>query len=177
MVVTARSMMAAALLAGAAMPPGPARAAVIGADAAACTSGEGPAIQANVTGLKDRTGDLRLELYPANEGDFLKDDHDLIAQGKVFRRIIAIPPAAGPVSMCIRVPHPGTFALFFSHNRDGHNKFNFWSDGAGFPGNTRIGRSRPKLAGALITVGRGVAVTNIKMQYLRGLGGFAPLGN
>jgi uncharacterized protein (DUF2141 family) len=177
MVVTARSMMAAVLLAGTAVAPGDAGAAVLGSDAAACTSGEGPAILANVSGLKDRTGDLRLELYPATEEDFLRADHELIAQGKVFRRVIALPPAAGPVSMCIKVPRPGTFALLFAHNRDGHNKFSFWSDGIGFPGNMRIGRARPKLAGALITVGRGVAVTNIKMQYLRGLGGFGPLDN
>ena len=32
----------------------------------------------------------------------------------------------------MRVPAPGRYALLFTHNRDGKNKFNFWADGAGF---------------------------------------------
>lgn len=164
---------AAALLIGA---PAAAQAQVLGSDAAACTASHGPAIQANIVGLKDRTGELKLELYPANEADFLKDDHALLAQGKVFRRVAIPTPPSGPLAMCIRVPAPGRYALLLTHNRDGKNKFSFWSDGAGFPGNARIGRSRPKLAQAEITVGEGVAVTTIRVQYLRGLGGFGPIG-
>ena len=148
--------------------------AMLGADAAACTSGEGPAIQANIEGLKDRKGELKLELYPPDEADFLKDDNILIAQGKLFRRIRVSTPPSGAVSLCIRVPKPGRYALLFTHNRDGKNKFSFWNDGAGFPSNHRIGRARPKLEGALIEVGKGIVVTNIRTQYLHGLGGFSP---
>lgn len=149
---------------------------VLGEDASACTSGRGPAVQVNVTGLKDRSGRLKLELYPATEEDFLKDDHDLVREGKTFRRIWAeTPGGSGPVAMCIRVPHPGTFAILFTHDRDHKNKFNFWQDGAGFPSNQRLGRSRPKLRQALVHVGNGVAVVNVRAQYLRGLGGFGPL--
>lgn len=57
--------------------------------------------------------------------------------------------------MCIRVPHPGRYALLFTHDRDGKNKFNFWSDGAGFPANTKLGRRKPPLASALIDVPNG----------------------
>jgi uncharacterized protein (DUF2141 family) len=153
----------------------PATAEMLGSDAAACTARSGPAIQVSVTGLKDRKGSLKLELYPANEADFLKDDRDLIAAGKTFRRVRAPTPASGPVTMCIRVPHPGQYALLFTHDRDGKNKFNFWADGAGFPSNERLGRSRPKVDEAVINVGRSVAVINIRAQYLRGLGGFGPL--
>ena len=69
----------AALLAGAAA----ANAVPIGSDSIACTADRGPAILANISGLKDRKGRLRLELYPADKADFLKDDRDLIAEGKV----------------------------------------------------------------------------------------------
>ena len=147
---------------------------VIGTDAIACQSGEGPAIQANIAGLKDRKGRLKLELYPANADDFLKDDRDLRTEGKVFRRVWASTPAQGPVELCIKVPHPGRYALFFTHDRDDKNKFNFWSDGAGVPSNQKLGRSRPKVDQAVITVGSGVTVTNIRAQYLHGLGGFSP---
>ncbi|WP_294256502.1 DUF2141 domain-containing protein [uncultured Sphingomonas sp.] len=166
-------LLAATLLAAATAQP--ALAQTLGEDAGACTSGRGPAIQAEITGLKDRTGRLKLELYPATEEDFLKDDRDLIKEGKTFRRIWANTPPSGAVILCIRVPGPGEYAVLFTHDRDGKNKFNFWSDGAGFPSNQRLGRSRPKLRQAMVRVGNGVTTVNIRAQYLRGLGGFSPL--
>ncbi|MBR0552480.1 DUF2141 domain-containing protein [Stakelama marina] len=149
----------------------------IGSDAAACNSNDGPAIRVNVTGLKDRTGRLKLELYPATKDDFLKDDHDLEREGKTFRRVWADMPASGPVALCIKAPHPGTYALFFTHDRDGKNKFNFWKDGAGVPSNDKLGRSKPDVDEAEISVGTGITVANIRAQYLRGLSGFGPLKN
>lgn len=170
-------VLVAAALAGLAMLPAAAAAApAIGSDSAACSTG-GPAIRVNIEGLKDRTGELKLELYPANEADFLKDDRDLIKEGKFFRRVRVPTPPSGPISLCIRAPSPGPYALLFTHNRDGKNKFNFWSDGAGFPSNARLGRSRPKVEQARIVVPEGVVTTDIRVQYLRGLGGFAALGN
>ena len=146
-------------------------------EAESCPANEGSAIQANITGLKDRTGMVKLELYPDNAADFLKDDRDLIAQGKFFHRVQAKPPATGELVMCMKVPRPGRYALLFTHNRDGKNKFSFWSDGAGFPSNHKLGRQRPSVDEALIDVGKGVTVTNIRVQYLRGLSGFGPLSN
>ena len=170
-----KSVLLAALIAMAVLPPvASAQPRVLGSDAAACSTG-GPAIRVNVIGLKDRTGDLKLELYPATEQDFLKDDHDLVHEGKVFRRVTADIPTAGGITMCIRVPRPGRYALLFTHNRDGRNKFNFWSDGAGFPSNQKLGRSKPNLAQAIIDVPAGVVTTDIRAQYLRGLGGFSPM--
>ena len=154
---------------------GPTGAEVLGQDAAACTAGEGPAVLATIQGLKDRSGDLKLELYPPNDQDFLKDDRDLIKEGKLFRRVRVSAPPAGPVQLCMRVPHPGHYALFFSHNRDGKNKFSIWSDGAGLVSNQRIGRAKPKFGQALIDVPAGVMQVTIHAQYLHGLSGFAPL--
>ncbi|WP_230483300.1 DUF2141 domain-containing protein [Sphingomonas sp. Leaf21] len=167
------TMMAAAL--AAAWLPQAAPAQVLGSDAAACASG-GPAILVRIEGLKDRKGNLKLELYPANQDDFLQDDGVLERAGKTFRRVsVPTPAGGGPIAICIRVPHPGRFALLFTHDRDGKNKFNFWSDGAGFPSNTKLGRRKPPLAYALIDVPNGVVTTNIRAQYLRGLGGFGPV--
>jgi uncharacterized protein (DUF2141 family) len=155
--------------------PAPASAQSVNADdSSACRSGSGPAIEATIVGLKDRTGRLKLELYPGTEADFLKDDRDLVREGKFFRRVWSATPARGPVVLCIRAPSPGRYALLFTHDRDGRNKFNFWKDGAGFPSNTKLGRSRPKVAQALIAVGPGITKTTIRAQYLRGLSGFAP---
>ncbi|MDB5707522.1 MAG: hypothetical protein JWN66_4638 [Sphingomonas bacterium] len=170
-------MIAGVALCGAAIFPltVQAQAGVLGSDSAACTNGGGPAIRANVSGLKDRTGELKLELYPANDADFLKDDRDLIKEGKFFRRVRVPTPQQGSVALCIKVPAPGRYALLFTHNRDGRNKFDFWVDGAGFPSNIKLGRVRPKVGMATITVGNGMTVTDIQAQYLRGLGGFGPI--
>ena len=152
----------------------PAQAQILGSDAAACSPGGGPAILAQIAGLKDRKGRIKLELYPAEEGDFLADDSVLLAAGKTFRRVWTTIPASGPVAVCIRVPRPGRYALFVTHDRDGKNKFNFFADGAGFPGPGKLGMSRPKLQRALVDVGPGTADRVVQMQYLHGLGGFSP---
>lgn len=163
------------VLLAATLPAPPALAqTVLGEDAAACNGGNGPAIRVHVTGLKDRIGRLKLELYPANEEDFLKDDTKLKNEGRFFRRIWAQTPAGGGVTLCIRAPRPGRYALLFTHDRDGKNKFNFWRDGVGFPSNRKLGRSRPKWDEATINVGGGVSRVTIHTQYLRGLSGFAP---
>lgn len=140
-----------------------------------CASGPGPRLYVNVDGLKDRSGRMKLELYPANEEDFLKDDRDLKREGKPFRRIWSATPQSGDVRLCIRVPSPGQWALLFTHDRDGKNKFNFWQDGAGFPSNQRLGRSRPKLRQALVNVPASGGQITVHAQYLKGLGGFGPL--
>ncbi|WP_298670444.1 DUF2141 domain-containing protein [uncultured Sphingomonas sp.] len=141
----------------------------------ACVNG--PGIRAEIVGMKDRSGSLKLELFPANQHDFLRDDRDLLAEGKVFHRVWVPTPKSGPVVICMRVPRPGTYAILFTHDRDGKNKFNFWSDGAGVPGNQKLGRSQPKLANALIAVGNGVTSVEIRTQYLHGFPpAFGPVG-
>ncbi|MEP7005888.1 MAG: hypothetical protein ABI810_07900, partial [Sphingomonas bacterium] len=72
------SFLLAALMTFAASP---ASAEIIGEDAAACAAGHGPAIQVNIIGLRDRSGEIWLELYPATESDFLRPDQDLVAEG------------------------------------------------------------------------------------------------
>jgi uncharacterized protein (DUF2141 family) len=165
------AIIAAALI----MAASPAGAQVLGTDAAACSPGGGPAILAQATGLKDRKGRIKLELYPATADDFLKDDDNLVAEGKTFRRVWANMPASGPVNVCIRVPRPGRYALLVTHDRDGKNKFNFFQDGAGFVGTAKLGMSRPKVDQAIIDVGNGTTERSVRMQYLHGLGGFGPM--
>lgn len=149
---------------------------ILGKDAEACARGE-PSIRVTATGLRDRTGRIKLELYPANADDFLKDDTLLRREGKVFRRVWARMPKEGPVSICIRVPSRGRYALLFTHDRDGRNKFNVFQDGAGLPGNRRIGRSWPLVSDGEINVGGGVTMITVRVQYLRGVSGFAPLNS
>ena len=161
-------------LAGAALLAIASSATQIGEDAAACTAGHGPAFQVDVQGLKDRRGELWLELYPATEADFLRSDQALIAEGKAFRRTRARLPATGPIQICVRAPRPGRYALMLRHNRVGKDKFSFWSDGVGIASNRKLGRHKPAVGEAVVEVGGGVTTLPIRLQYLVGFG-FAPL--
>ncbi len=162
-----------AIAAPATLAAGPSQAEMLGD--AGCVGGEGPAILVNVAGLKDRAGEVKVELYPATAVDFLRDDRDLLKEGKTFRRVRVATPNAGPVELCIRAPRPGRYGLLFTHNRDGKNKFDYRIDGVGVVSNQRIGLSKPKLGNSTITVGDRPVTASIRVQYL-GLFGFGPSG-
>lgn len=143
---------------------------------AGCAGQQGVPIQVSLTGLKDRKGRLKLDLYPASEADFLRPGADLLREGKVYRRVFAVPPASGPVTLCIAAPAAGRYAMVFTHDRDGKgdDSFSIWSDGAGYVGAQKMGRGKPRLAPSIVEVGPGGAQVTIRVQYLRGIGGFAP---
>lgn len=143
-----------------------------GADCRAAETG--PAVRVTIEGLKDRKGMLRLELYPANDSDFLAPDKQLIAAGKVFRRVVHAPAATGPVILCIRAPGAGRYALSVLHDRDGDARFSYLRDGAGVSNNPKFKRAKPKGSAAAIQIGPGVTTTRIIMNYRKGLG-FGPL--
>lgn len=135
----------------------------------------GPALIVVANGLKDRNGFLRAELYPAEDRDFLEDDNVLIMAGKTFRRVeVSIPPS-GPAQVCIRIPGPGNYTLSLLHDRDGNHKFGLSSDGIGFPGNPRLGMSKPKARQALLTAGPGLTMVPVTLNYRHGLFSFSPL--
>ncbi len=149
----------------------------LGKAAGQCRPGEqGPSFLVSVTGLKDRRGRLKLELYPANDEDFLADDNELVAAGKPFARVEIETPKTGDVEMCIRAPYPGTFALSLLHDRDSNRKFGLSVDGIGFAGNPHMGWAKPKAAAASITVGSGPNHIRIVMNYRHGLFSLRPLG-
>lgn len=137
-----------------------------------CRPGEGgPALLVEAKGLKDRSGQIKLELYPANDKDFLADDNVLVSQGKTFRRVEAPTPKAGAAVVCIRIPGPGTYTLMVMHDRDGDHKFNYKVDGIGFTGNPKLGWSKPKWSSARVAVASaGVSRVAVVMNYKNGLG-------
>ncbi len=132
-----------------------------------CRAGEsGPSYQINVTGLKDRRGVLRIELYPATEADFLQDDNILVMQGKPFARVVHQIPATGAVTACIRAPGPGNYALSVLHDRNSNRTFDRGSDGAGFPRIGNLGRAKPKAGDVAVAIGAGPQPVTVPMQYL-----------
>lgn len=136
-----------------------------------CRAGEsGPAFLVNVKGLKDRTGTLKLEVYPANDADFLADDNVLVAAGKTFRRVQVDVPNSGNPTLCVRLPGPGRYGVSVLHDRDGNRKFGWRVDGIGFAGNPRLGLSKPKAASASAAAGSAPTRIDVVMNYQRGLG-------
>lgn len=141
-----------------------------------CRAGEsGPALLVSTIGLEDRRGSLKLEVYPANDRDFLQDDRVLIAQGKTFRRVEEPVPQSGIPQLCVRVPAPGRYAVSLLHDRDVNHKFNFLGDGVGFAGNPGLGWSKPKAAASSVVAGPGLTRLEIVMNYRHGLFAFAPV--
>lgn len=140
-----------------------------------CRAGErGPAFEVEVEGLKDRAGKLKLEVYPANEKDFLADDNVLIMAGKTFRRVEVPVPASGTPKLCVRLPGPGTYAVSLLHDRDNDRKFNWRIDGIGFSRNPKLGWGKPNVRNVATAAGSGLTPLRIVMNYRSGLG-VAPL--
>jgi uncharacterized protein (DUF2141 family) len=143
-----------------------------------CRANEnGPAFLVDLTGLKDRKGVLKLELYPANQQDFLADDNVLLMAGKAFRRVEIPVPASGAIQMCIRAPSAGTYALSLLHDRDSNRKMGLSVDGIGFPTNPKLCWGQPKWSDARAVVGSGPTRVAVTMQYRRNLVCFGPIKN
>lgn len=142
-----------------------------------CRPGEtGPSFIINVVGLKDRGGTIKVELYPATDADFLADDNKLIAAGKAFRRQVIDVPKQGPVSLCIRAPGAGAWALSLLHDRDNNRKFGLSIDGTGFPANPdKLGPVKPKVALGRTVARAGPTPITVRMLYRRGLLSFGPV--
>ncbi len=168
--------LAASILLIAATPAIPPREQRGRADADCRTNEPGPAIRVAVSGLKDSRGMLRLELYPANDTDFLAADKQLIAEGKVFRRVLQRPSASGASVLCVRAPSAGRYALSVLHDRDGDTRFGFLQDGVGVSNNPKFRRAKPKGTTAAVQVGPGVTSTRIILNYRKGLS-FGPLAS
>lgn len=135
----------------------------------------GPSFLINLVGLKDRAGRVKAELYPANDTDFLQDDNILVSAGKPFRRVEMDVPSTGPVVICIRAPSAGPWSLSVLHDRDSNRKFGLSMDGVGFPGDPKLGITKPKASVATAVASSGPTRINVTMQYRQGLFGFGPI--
>lgn len=161
------SLMASPLLVAATIPSTP----DLGTAEGRCRSDElGPSFLVNVEGLKDRRGNIKLEVYPANDSDFLEDDNILISAGKTFRRVEQSVPQSGPVQLCVRVPSAGSYAVILLHDRDSNRKFGWRVDGIGFAGNPKFGWRKPDASDASAVARSGPTQIEIIMNYWRGLG-------
>jgi uncharacterized protein (DUF2141 family) len=130
----------------------------------------GPAFVVDVTGLKDREGLIKLEVYPSNDDDFLQDDNLLVNAHKTFRRVEMPVPQTGKVTMCIRVPAEGPYSLSLLHDRDENHKYSWMVDGVGFSGNPHLSWFKPRADSTRAFAGPGLTHIQIVLNYRRWLG-------
>lgn len=150
-----------------------AHAATLGPHAESCRGG-GPAVIARVSGLKARSGVVRVQLYAENQATFLE-------KGKYLKRIDVPATPGGAMDICVPVPRPGRYALSVRHDVDGNGKTSR-SDGGGFSGNPKvslgdlIAKRKPDLATVAFPVGGEPKVVPVTLRYVQGLS-FRPIGS
>jgi uncharacterized protein (DUF2141 family) len=156
--LTAKAGAVAALVLAAQASPAQA---VLGPDAAACR-GNGPALLVNVSGLKARTGNIRVNVYGSDPNRFLE-------RGQYVRQINVRATRAGTMPICVQLPSAGRYAVAVRHDVDGDG--NDWGDGGGFSRNPRLSLTnlRPSYNNVAFNVARGVQPVNVVLNYRFGL--------
>ncbi|TPE61051.1 DUF2141 domain-containing protein [Sandaracinobacter neustonicus] len=138
-----------------------AAAAIFGTPAACEPGAAGNAALVTVHGFKDREGQLRIAIYPANEADFL-------APARYVQRIDVPLTPEGEMTVCAPVPAAGQLIITALHDRDLNGKLSPFRDGVGFSRNPKLGLGKPKVAAVAIAVD-GVTPVRIELNYLQGL--------
>ena len=164
------SLGALALLA---MPLTPAAAAPVGPHAAVCEAGN-RSVTVRVTGLRVRTGRVRVQLYAANPSTFLE-------RGRWLQRVdVPANAASGDLDICVPVAAAGRYAVMVRHDANA-NGDNDRADGAGFSGNPRVSlldlalRRKPPMDRVAFAVGAGNSTQRVVLNYVQGTR-FAPIG-
>lgn len=137
-------------------------AAIHGGVPQACAPGApGPAALVTVHGFKDREGNVRVAIYPANEEDFL-------ASGRFVQRLDTRVTPSGSMTICAPVPSAGPHIVAVLHDRDANGKFGAFRDGVGFSRNPRLGLSKPKISAVTVDL-TGVVEMSVELNYMHGL--------
>lgn len=164
-------LLSIAAAAAALATPAAADAVILGPDAATCVSGNRGVI-VNVTGFKQRTGKVRVQLYAA-QSSFLD-------KGVWLQRVDVTVPSSGAAAICVPVASPGKYVVSVRHDLNGNGKSDM-KDGGGFSGNPDvkltdlIRKRKPSLSETSFSVGESTARINVVLNYVRGLS-FEPVG-
>nr|WP_255536310.1 DUF2141 domain-containing protein [Pacificimonas pallii] len=142
---------------------------LLGPDPSACVANvTKPAALVRITGLKDRAGQVRVQLYPNDPDKFLES-------GEWIQRVDVPVTASGDMDICVKLPYVGEMAMVVMHDREKNGKLDPFEDGAGLPGNPKMKLAKPKYKVAAFNAKAGVTPMTIVMNYHRGLFGFGPV--
>ena len=137
----------------------------LGPDAARCGAGGGPAMLVTVTGLKDRSGAVRVRSFGGSPSTYFN-------KKKALLRTEVPTPAGGAVRICMPVSAPGWYAVDVRHDVNANGKTDR-SDGGGASGNPHVSLfdvlfgNKPPADKVRVWVGSGVTTVPVTVIYLR----------
>lgn len=116
-------------------------------------------IDVKVTGFKDRTGDVAVEIHPDREDDFM---NVLVSRQRLKT------PVEDP-TVCVPLPGAGSYILVVLHDRNEDQKLSILSDGFGFSRNPAIGLGLPKRDEIYFDALPGQNRQTVILNYVQGL--------
>jgi len=129
-------------------------------DLSRCASVEGPAVLVSVNGIKEASGKVRVQSYPATGNAWL-------AKGRWLHRIEAR-ANKGSMQFCVPVPAAGKYGIAVRHDVNANGKTDISKDGGGFSNNPSINilnLGRPSVDKVAFQAGPGVTRININLRY------------
>jgi hypothetical protein len=141
----------------------PASAAPAGPYADQCNANK-PAVLARILGLKAPRGVVSVKLYVSNA-------KTVFERGTYLRKVDVPVNSAGPIEVCVPVPHSGAYAISVRHEVSGKKSR---SDGGGFSGNPRVSlmdvifERKPSLEKVSFVVDGATRVVPVTLNYLQG---------
>jgi uncharacterized protein (DUF2141 family) len=130
-------------------------------DLSQCTQGKGPAVLVTVRGIKEPSGNIRVQSYPAISSAWL-------AKGRWLHRV-ETRASAGSMSICMPVPSEGKYGIAVRHDVNGNGKTDFTQDGGGFSNNPSISIlnfGKPSVTKVAFEAGPGVTRITVNLKYM-----------
>lgn len=132
----------------------------IGNNIAQC-NGASSAVLVTVNGVKNSTGKVRVQLYPATKAAWLK-------KGGWINRI-EVPATKGSMKVCVPVPKAGNYGIAVRHDINSNGKTDVSTDGGGMSNNPSINvfnLGKPSVSKVSFPVGSGLKSITITMKYM-----------
>ena len=127
-----------------------------------CRIGGKPAVLVHVSGLKNGSGEIRVQAYGPGGATFLD-------KGKWAGRVDVPLKGRRSVDVCLPLARTGDYAVTVRHDANANSKSD-WNDGAGFSRNPKLSlTSKPTFAQTAIKVTSQPAKIRVVMNYRRGL--------
>ncbi|MBL0922838.1 MAG: DUF2141 domain-containing protein [Sphingomonadaceae bacterium] len=130
-------------------------------DLSRCAAGKGPAVLVSVRGVKESTGRIRVQSYPATGSAWL-------AKGRWLHRVESR-ASAGNMTFCVPVPAEGSYGIAVRHDRNANGKTDIREDGGGFSNNPSINifnLGKPSASKVAFQAGPGVTRISINLKYM-----------
>lgn len=126
-----------------------------------CRTGNGPAVLVKVNGIKEASGNIRVQSYRGTREEWLK-------KGAWLKRI-EVPAQRGSMMFCLPVAKSGTYAIAVRHDVNGNGKTDLSSDGGGMSNDPSINifnLGKPSYKKTAFQVGDEVKSISIQMRYM-----------